>query len=70
MVNREKGAVTVLATDPARPPQNSCFAASIVRLSTSLDDSSIDVVAALVVDGVDDMMTTAAAAAVAGEVLF
>jgi hypothetical protein len=52
--------VKVLATHPVRSPQNCCLAASIVRLSTSLDDSSIDVVADLVVDGADDMMTTAA----------
>lgn len=48
--------MTVLATEPARPPQKSCLAASIVRLSTNLEESSIDVVAARVVDGVDDII--------------
>ena len=31
IVNREKGAVTVLAIDPAKPPQNNCFMASLER---------------------------------------
>jgi hypothetical protein len=33
IVNRLNGAVNVLATEPAIPPQNSCFAASTVLCS-------------------------------------
>ena len=44
IVKREKGAVTVFAIDPAKPPQNSCFMASFER-----DDDVLDVFDVVVV---------------------
>jgi hypothetical protein len=48
MVNREKGAVTVLATEPAKPPQNNCFIASFDRDDDDDDDDVIGVFGSVV----------------------
>ena len=40
IVNRLNGAVTVLATEPASPPQKSCFAASTVLVFTIFGSAS------------------------------